>query len=87
MDYLEWNAKLAEHFFSPNMVGRKVYLFATEELVEKLSQSPGAWLQDFLDAVKLGAPWVQKREGICLKALHLLQSWRYMAALGRVHAN
>ena len=81
MDYLEWNAKLAEHFFSPSMVGRKIYLFATEELIDKIGQPFGTGLQDFLRVVKIGAPWVQKREGICLKALHVMQGWRYMTAL------
>jgi len=38
MTFLEWNDKLAEHFFRPDMSGREVYLFVTEDLLNELVQ-------------------------------------------------
>lgn len=75
MTYLEWNDQLAEHFFSPAKAGRKVHLFATQELIDKLGQASGESFSDFVEAVKTGPPWAH-RSGFCQRALEALTDWR-----------
>jgi hypothetical protein len=75
MTYLEWNDQLAEHFFSPAKAGRKVHLFATQELIDKLGQASGESFSDFVEAVKTGPPWAH-RSGLCQRALEALTDWR-----------
>lgn len=75
MDYLKWNDLIASHFFKPEMAGRAVHLYATEELIADLGQSGGADFQDFIEAIKIGPPWV-RRQKICQKALQSMETWR-----------
>lgn len=75
MTYLEWNDRLAEHFFSPGKAGRKVHLFATQELIEKIGQPSGDDFANFVEAVKTGPPWV-RRSGLCQRALEAVHGWR-----------
>lgn len=75
MTYLEWNDRLAEHFFSRANAGRNVYLFATQEVIEKLGQTSGDSFQDFINGVKSGPTWV-RRKGLCQRALEALDGWR-----------
>src|SRR5919202_3026367 len=74
--YQNWNNSIAAHFFRPEMAGRTVYLYVTEELIEELGQASGAGLQDFIKAVKTGLVRGE-RKGICQKALHSLEYWRH----------
>lgn len=62
--YLQWNDALASQFFNPEMAGRPVYLYVTEELVSGLSRPLGADFAEFISAIKQGSPWSQ-REGFC----------------------
>src|SRR6266542_715814 len=64
MNYLGWNTKIAEHFFSQDKAGRKIYLFVTQELIEQLGQPQGIGFSDFVEAVKTGPPWV-RAAGLC----------------------
>ena len=75
MTYLEWNDQLAEHFFPPAKAGRKVHLFATQELIDKLGQASGESFSNFVEAVKTGPPWAH-RSGLCQRALEALTDWR-----------
>ena len=54
MNYLEWNTKIAEHFFSHDKAGRKIYLFVTQELIEQFGQPQGIGFSNFVEAVKAG---------------------------------
>lgn len=38
MNYLNWNNLIASHFFKPEMAGRTVHLYVTEELIGLLGQ-------------------------------------------------
>jgi hypothetical protein len=75
MEYLEWNDRLAQHFFHSENAGRRVYLYATRELVERIGQQSGAGFQDFVEAVKRGPEWVH-RAGLCQRILESLKDWR-----------
>ncbi len=75
MDYLDWNNRLAEHFFRPENAGRRVYLYATRELIERIGQRSGAGFQDFVEAVKRGPEWVH-RSGLCQRVLESMKDWR-----------
>lgn len=75
MDYLSWNDLIASCFFRPEMGGRTVHLYVTEELIADLGQSNGADFQDFIEAIKIGPPWVT-RQGLCQKALQSMRNWR-----------
>src|SRR5262245_32758815 len=73
--YLEWNDRLASHFFNPEMAGRPVYLFVNNELISEIGASFTIPPGDFISAVKEGPAWVT-REGICQRALQSLEGWR-----------
>ena len=75
MNYLEWNDCIANRFFQPEMAGRPVHLFVTEELIEELGTETGDGLQDFILAIKSGPPWAT-RQGLCQKAHQSLENWR-----------
>jgi len=75
MTYLEWNDRLAEHFFSTAKAGRKVHLFATHELIKKIGEAWGDGVPEFVAAVKTGPPWAH-RSGLCQRALEALADWR-----------
>jgi hypothetical protein len=75
MNYQDWNTKVAQHFFSEDKAGRKIYLFVTRELIQQLGSSEGAGFSDFIEAVKLGPPWV-RAAGLCQSALQAKHRWR-----------
>jgi len=69
MDYLQWNQLIASHFFYPNMAGKNVYLYVTQELIIGLGQDTGVGFSDFINAVKTGFRIKRQSEGICKDAL------------------
>lgn len=75
MDYLSWNERVASHFFRPEAAGQKVYLYVNEEVIADLGALDGVGVEDFVEAIKLGPPWVT-RQGMCQKALQSLKNWR-----------
>src|SRR6266853_1750854 len=75
MEYLEWNDRLAEYFFRPENAGRRVYLYATRELVDGIGKQSGAGFQDFVDSVKRGPDWAH-RSGLCQRVLESMKNWR-----------
>jgi hypothetical protein len=90
MKFLEWNEKLAAHFFRPEVAGRQVFLYVTEELLDELGEESDAWRQ-FVQVVKVGHHWRSSDSlSLCRKALDCLQTWRgrglqypaYIAYLG-----
>jgi hypothetical protein len=74
-NYLEWNDRLAAHFFNAEMAGRPVYLFANNELISEIGRPIGGRVEDFVSAVKQGPPWVTHGE-LCQRALQALRGWR-----------
>ena len=75
MTYLQWNDRIAEYFFSPTKAGRKVSLFATHELIDRLGQASSGDFKDFITAVKTGPTWAH-RSGLCQCAVEALRDWR-----------
>jgi len=75
LDYLNWNNRLAEHFFRPENAGRRVYLYATRELVDRIGSECGAKFQDFINCVKAGPAWA-RRAGLCQRVLEAMDGWR-----------
>src|SRR5689334_17273591 len=78
MQYLQWNTLLTEHFFSPDRAGRKVYLFATHDLIDQLGRSQSSDFADFISALKTGPDWA-RAAGLCQKALQTMKDWRNRA--------
>jgi hypothetical protein len=72
--YLEWNNRLARHFFNEEAAGKEVLLFVTRKTIDELGNDLGGF-EDFLACVKVGPPWVT-RQGICQKALQSYEEWR-----------
>lgn len=73
--YSEWNDIIAQHFFNPEMAGRNVYLYVTEDLINSLGISKGVSCQDFIQTVKNAIGL----SSICKQALRSMQNpvWRY----------
>jgi hypothetical protein len=78
MKYLEWNDRLAAHFFRPEMAGRCVFLYVTQELLDELGGPTGDTWRDFVAAAKAGHPWRPSNlRNVCQKATHCLETWRH----------
>jgi hypothetical protein len=75
MNYLEWNDEIAKQFFTPEMADKRIYLFVTTDLIEKIGERSGVHFEDFIHAVKDGPPWTT-RSGLCQKALQACEGWR-----------
>lgn len=73
--YLEWNDRLAAHFFNPEVAGRAVYLYVNNDLIAEIGKSFGAHPDDFIAAVQDGPPWVS-HGGLCQRALQATENWR-----------
>jgi len=73
-DFLIWNDLIAEHFFRPDMAGRRVYLYVTEDVLRQVGGGK-ADFEDFVEAVKIGPPNLT-RQGLCQRALQIAQDWR-----------
>jgi hypothetical protein len=77
MKYLEWNDRLATHFFRPEMAGRSVFLYVTRELLEELGAPTNDTWHDFVSAAKTGHSWRPSRmHNVCRMAIHCLETWR-----------
>ncbi len=74
-DYLNWNDRIAAHFFNEDMAGREVLLYVTREVIEAIGVGDDAGLQDFVEAVKEG-PRNSSPGNVCEKALDLYWSFR-----------
>ncbi len=74
MDYLDWNNRLANHFFNEEIAGREVLLYANKGIIDSIGKDLGG-TTDFIRAVKTGPPWVT-RSGLCQKALQTYENWR-----------
>ncbi|MGD0784317.1 MAG: hypothetical protein ABR969_00685 [Sedimentisphaerales bacterium] len=75
MQYLEWNDLIAKHFFNEEKAGREVLLYVNEQLLETLGSEQKVGKDDFINALRIGPPWVN-RQGFCQKALQAYTNWR-----------
>jgi hypothetical protein len=75
VEYLTWNNAIASYLFKPEMRGRTVYLYVTQNVVTELARSLGVEKESFIEAVKEGPPWTT-RSGICQKAFQSFENWR-----------
>ncbi|MFB0562927.1 MAG: hypothetical protein ACETWM_17150 [Candidatus Lokiarchaeia archaeon] len=75
MDYLAWNDLIAKHFFNEENAGREVLLYVNEQLLETLGSEHSVGKDDFINALKIGPPWVT-RQGFCQKGLQAFTNWR-----------
>jgi len=75
MEYLKWNDGIAERFFSPEMKGRRVYIFVTSDVIRSIGKSASAGIPDFIATVKRGPTWVCGGN-ICERAERSLEGWR-----------
>ena len=73
MNYRDWNDLIAAHFFRPDMAGKNVYLYVTQELISDLGQGKDVGFADFTNAVKTGFRTKWQSEGICKDALWSLR--------------
>lgn len=73
--YSRWNNALAAHFFRPDMAGRPVHLYVTDELLTDLGSRFGSSCEGFLEAVQTG-PSGTAHLGLCQKAYQIYKGWR-----------
>lgn len=73
--YLQWNNALAAHFFRPEMAGRPVHLYVTDELLAELGSGFGSSRHGFLESAQVGPSWIT-RQGLCQKAYQSFKHWR-----------
>jgi hypothetical protein len=77
LKYLEWNDRLATHFFRPDMAGRSVFLYVTQDLLSEFGGPTSDTWRDFVSATRAGHPWRPFNvHTICQKALHCFETWR-----------
>jgi hypothetical protein len=77
MTFLEWNDRLASHFFHPEMAGRSVFLFVTQELLDELGGPTRDTWRNFVRLAMAGHSWCPSNlHNVCQKALHCLETWR-----------
>lgn len=77
MDYLEWSDRIGAHFFTPDKAEKRVFLFVTEDLINKLGAPSPNPLADFITAAMTGPPWAT-RQGLCMRAIQAFELWRVM---------
>lgn len=77
MKYLDWNDRLATHFFRPEMAARSVFLYVTQELLDELGTPTSDTWRNFVSVAKAGHPWRPSGlHNVCQKALHCRETWR-----------
>ena len=80
LSYLDWNNKIADHFFNQENSGKRVWFSVEKELIEEIAQSNGideTAFNNFIEALKKGPDWINRpRQGICTKAYHTFERWR-----------
>lgn len=80
MDYLQWNNRIAAHFFNEERARCNVYLYVTEELINRLGSHEQVNCQDFIRAIKKGPScFLERYPNIFRTALALkdLDQWRF----------
>src|SRR6266540_24736 len=76
LGYRDWNAVISRHVFRGEFAGRRVFLFVTEDDLDKMARDAGAGPQAFLRAVRGGPPGDPNAVLVARRALALKDSWR-----------
>ena len=77
MNYLAWNNAIAVHFFNRQSAHRPVYLYVTQDLIDKLGAQDGAGVSEFVSCVLTGPSWITgSRLSFCRKAYRTFRDWR-----------
>ena len=77
LTYLEWNDKIAGHFFNSERSGTRVWFSVERSLIEKIAQENNTNFDDFIKAVKKAPDWVTRnQQGVCIKARDTYKNWR-----------
>ncbi len=74
-NYLEWNNRIAKHFFNEEWAGREVLLYINEEIINNIGGDIGN-KDDFLRAVKEGPSRASSKKSFCQKAYYIYKNWR-----------
>jgi hypothetical protein len=75
MDYLRWNNQIAANLFNSGMVGRRVFLNISPDVIDEIGKSENVRMADFIRSVKIGPPWCLGVP-LCERALQALAGWR-----------
>jgi len=77
LDYLQWNDKIAKHFFNPEKSGMRVWFSVEKNLIETIAKKNNTNFNQFIDTVKKGPNWVTRnKQGVCIKARDTFTNWR-----------
>ncbi len=78
LSYLDWNNKIADHFFNMENYGKRIWFSVEKELIiEKIAQPNGTCFDSFIESLNKGPDWINRpRQGICTKAYHAFEGWR-----------
>ena len=74
-NYLEWNNRIAKHFFNEEWAGREVLLYINEEIINNIGGDLGN-KDDFVRAVKEGPEYASSKKSFCQKAYYIYKDWR-----------
>ena len=77
LTYLEWNNKIAEHFFNSKQAGMRVWFSVEQELIDEIAKKNGVDPSDFIKAVKQGPEGINRsKQTVCSKASAVFTDWR-----------
>ena len=77
LTYLDWNDKIAKHFFNPDKSGIRVWFSVERELIDEIAKKNGVNFENFIEAVKKGPDCINRpNQGICSKASAIHKNWR-----------
>lgn len=75
MRYEDWNEVLAQNFFHPKMAGRRVYLYTTVGLLNRLGEPHEVDVDDFLAAIKQRHRWSIQANHFCDGVVACMETW------------
>lgn len=82
MNFLEWNNRIAEHFFNSSQAGKDILLFITKQEIINLAREnfdgesdQEIWI-DFLVKIRNGLPGSSGFPNLFDKAVHSFQQWK-----------
>ena len=76
LTYLDWNNKIAEHFFNPQKEGVRVWFSVEKKLIDEIAKKNNTTFDDFIKIIKDGPEWINRpNQTICSKAHAVFQEW------------
>ncbi len=77
LSYIEWNNKIASHFFKPENSGKRVWFSVEKDLINRIAKEHNTDFNQFIESVKKGPEWVNRpKQGLCIKAYDAFKNWR-----------